>query len=133
MVRYLQSPPFRQRINGQLNKGESLHALRQFLFFANEGKIRQRYEEDQANQASCLTLVTNAVITWNTVYMAAVLDQLRAEGHVSADTDVVHLSPARSANINRYGKYRFNLSEELDRTQLRPLRTPRTDEEQGSA
>jgi TnpA family transposase len=133
MLRYLQSPPYRQRINGQLNKGESLHALRQFLFFANEGKIRHRYEEDQANQASCLTLVTNAVITWNTVYMAAVLDQLRAEGHVIADADVVHLSPARSANINRYGKYRFNLNEELERTELRPLRKPRTDEEQGSA
>jgi TnpA family transposase len=133
MVRYLQSPPYRHRINAQLNKGESLHALRQFLFFANEGKIRQRYEEDQVNQASCLTLVTNAVITWNTVYMAAVLDQLRAEGHVIADADVVHLSPARSANINRYGKYRFNLNEELERTQLRPLRKLRTDEEQGSA
>ena len=116
-------------INGQLNKGESLDALGQFLFFANEGKFRQRYQEDQANQASCLTLVTNAVITWNTVYMAAVLDELRAEGHVIADADVVHLSPARSANVNRYGKYRFNLSEELERTRLRPLRRPRPDEE----
>ena len=44
---------------------------------ANEGKIRHHYDEEQLNQVSCLNLVTNAVVLWNTVYMSAVLDQLR--------------------------------------------------------
>jgi Tn3 transposase DDE domain len=34
--------------------------------------------EEQLNQASCLNLVTNAVVLWNTV-MNAVLDQQKAE------------------------------------------------------
>jgi len=40
ILRYLESPDYRRRIHTQLNKGEALHALRQFLFFANQGYIR---------------------------------------------------------------------------------------------
>jgi hypothetical protein len=90
-------------------KGEALHALRGFLFLANEGKIRRRYYQEQLNQASCLNLVTNAVVLWNTVYMSAVLDQLKAEGYPVDDTDVAHLWPARYGHINPYGKYRFDV------------------------
>jgi TnpA family transposase len=34
-----------------------------------------------AHQASCLNLVTNAVIGWNTVSMTAVVEQLQQEGY----------------------------------------------------
>ena len=76
------------------------------------------------NQVSCLNLVTNAVVLWNTVYMSAVLDQLRTEGHNVDEADVAHLSPARYAHINPYGKYRFNVEAEFNRKSLRPLRQP---------
>ena len=52
------------------------------LFIAKlQGKIRRHYDEGQLNQVSCLNLVTNAVVLWNTIYMSAVLDQLRSEGY----------------------------------------------------
>ncbi len=124
ILHYLESEEYRRRIQVQLNKGESLHALRQFLMFGNEGKIRRRQLEEQTNQASCLTLVTNAVITWNTVYMSATIEQLRTEGYAIADADITHLSPARYEHINRYGKYQFNVEEILNRQELRPLRKP---------
>jgi TnpA family transposase len=124
ILRYLGSEEYRRRINVQINKGEALHGLRKFLMFGDEGKIRRRYLEEQTNQATCLTLVTNAVITWNTVYMAAAIDQLRAEGYEISDEDIVHLSPARHQQINRYGKYHFNVSEIFQRQQLLPLRHP---------
>jgi len=124
ILRYLQSEDYRRRINTQLNKGESLHALRQFLFFANEGSVRQRQPEDQTNQASCLTLVTNAVVTWNTVYMMEALAALRARGETITDEDLVHLSPALFAHVNPYGKYRFEIPDEGTPTRRRPLRDP---------
>jgi Tn3 transposase DDE domain len=80
---------------------------------ANEGKIRRRRYEEQLNQASCLNLVTNAVVLWNTVYIKAVLDQLQAEGQHVDDVGVAHLSPTRYAHLNPYGKYRFNVDEEF--------------------
>ena len=86
IIRYLSSEEYRRRINRQLNKGERLHALRQFLLFANEGKLRRRHLDEQINQASCLNLMTNAVVTWNTVYMQRVIETLRAEGQVIDET-----------------------------------------------
>lgn len=124
ILRYLEDEEFRRRINAQLNKGEALHALREFLFFANKGTVRRKQEEEQNNQASCLNLLTNAVVTWNTVYMNAVLDQLRNEGYSVQDEDLIHLSPARYEHINPYGKYHFDLNTEQNRNGLRPLRLP---------
>ena len=115
---------YRRRINTQLNKGEALHALRLFLFFANQGLLRQHQPEDQANQASCLTLVTNAVMAWNMVYMTDAIANLRAKGHAVAESDLVHLSPALYAHINRYGKYHFEATSSLDQLPRRPLRQP---------
>ena len=79
ILRYLGSETYRRRIGVQLNKGEALHALRRFLFFAHQGQVRRAQPEDQANQTSRLNLVTNDVIAWNTVYMAAVIDRLKSK------------------------------------------------------
>jgi TnpA family transposase len=123
VLRYLESEEYRRRINSQLNKGESLHALRGWLFFAEEGGVRRRHLDEQTNQANCLNLVTNAIITWNTVYIAEALRQLRAEGHAFCAEAIAHLSPAMYAHVNRYGKYTFNV-EPMQPGQLRPLREP---------
>jgi hypothetical protein len=76
------------------------------------------------NQAGCLNLVTNAVVTSNTVYMGAATDQLRAEGHEVNEDDIARFSPARFEHINPNRKYRFEVEEELSRSHLRPLRKP---------
>lgn len=124
VLRYLESEDERRRINRQLNKGEALHALRRFLFFAEQGTIRRRQPEDQANQASCLTLVTNTVVTWNTVYLGAIIAALPADGQVITDELLGHLSPALFDHINPYGTYQFDLDAAAQRQGLRPLRRP---------
>ena len=113
-----------RRVSAQLNKGEALIDLRRWLLFANEGQLRKSQLQDQATQASALTLVTNAVIVWNTRYMQAVIDQLRKEGHSIEDADLNHISPCRFNHINKYGRYSFNIDEEINRKELRPLRKP---------
>jgi Tn3 transposase DDE domain len=70
-LRYLADEAYRRRITRQLNKGESLHSLRRDLFFAHEGSVRRRHHEQQTEQALCLSLVVNAIITWNTAYRRA--------------------------------------------------------------
>ena len=122
ILRYLESQDYRRRINAQLNKGESLHALRDFLFVADKGVIRRKQEEAQTNQAMCLNLITNAVVVWNTVYMQAVLDRLGREGLPVEEDDLAHLSPARFEHVNPYGKYLFPMEQAAQRHGLRPLR-----------
>ena len=122
ILRYLNSEEYRRSIHSQLNKGEALHSLRRFLFFAHQGQIRKRHQDDLSDQSGCLTLVTNAVVAWNTVYISKVLEELRLEGCPVLDDDVAHLSPARYEHINPYGKYFFDIAGNAARQGLRPLR-----------
>ena len=50
------------------------------IFFANQCEIRRAEPDDQDLQGECLTLITNAVIAWNTVYVAHAIDHLRQNG-----------------------------------------------------
>lgn len=96
----LSDPDYRCKITRQLNKGESLHALRRDLLYAHEGMIRARHLETQAEQAWCLTLVTNAVITWTTEYYGLAVEQMRREGRRIDNEVLAHISPTHSENIN---------------------------------
>ena len=100
ILRWIENPDYRRRIHRQRNKGEALHALRRFLFFAHEGKVQRRQADQQTNQVLCLNLVTNAIVTWNTVYMNAAIERLRAEGRIDRDIDLGHLSPALYGHVN---------------------------------
>jgi len=55
----------RKRVGRQLNKGESLHALRETVHFAHHGNVRHRQLADQAAQALCLTPAVNCVAAFN--------------------------------------------------------------------
>lgn len=122
ILNYIDSEGYRRRILIQLNKGEALHALRQFLFFANQGIIRKSQFELQSNQLNCLTLLTNAVMVWNTRYMEAVIQNLEQESYQINEDDLKHISPSRFEHINKYGRYNFNIEQEMARDTLRPLR-----------
>lgn len=114
-----------RRVHRQLNKGESFHALRCRLLYANEGhNIRRRHHDAQTEQALCLTVVTNAVVLFNTVYLQDALDALRTERTPVSDEHAAHLSPALSDHINIYGSLTFDVERELARTGHRPLRSP---------
>jgi TnpA family transposase len=124
ILRWYANKEDRRRILRQLNKGEALHDLRAYLFIANRGQLRRRRGEELAHQASCLNLVTNAVMVWNTVYMTAVVEQLKQEGYPMQESDLAHVWPTRYNHINVYGKYHFNIEEARGRKGLRPLRPP---------
>ncbi|MDV6248351.1 Tn3 family transposase, partial [Rhodococcus opacus] len=124
-ARYLSDPDYRRKISRQLNKGESLHALRRDLLYAHEGMIRARHLEDQTEQAWCLTLTTNAVIAWTTEYYGFAVEQMRRTGQRIDDEVLAHISPAHSANINFFGAIEVDIDAELAQlgpTGYRPLR-----------
>jgi TnpA family transposase len=124
VLRYIEDDALQRRVGAQLNKTEAIHALRRFLVIANDGQIRCSGYDDQVNQVACMNLVSNAIVTWNTVYIQAVLKQLRAEGHTILDADIARLSPVRSSHINPYGRYTFDVRRARPGGRLRPLRRP---------
>ncbi|WSG60585.1 transposase [Nocardia sp. NBC_01730] len=89
----MSDPDYRRRIARQLNKGESLHALRRDLLYAHEGMIRARHLETQTEQAWCLTSAANSVIAWTTEYYGLAVEQMRRSGR-RIDEVLAHISRA---------------------------------------
>jgi TnpA family transposase len=66
ILRYLQDAAIRDRVQLQLNRGESRHELARRLFFANQGAFRTGDYEEIMNKVSALAVLSNAVLVWNT-------------------------------------------------------------------
>ena len=107
----------------QLNLGEGRHSLARDVFHGKRGELYQRYREGQEDQLSALGLVVNMIVLWNTLYMDAVLAQLRSEGYPVRPEDEVRLSPFGHEHINMLGRYSFAVPDAVTRGELRPLRT----------
>ncbi|PZS26376.1 MAG: Tn3 family transposase, partial [Pseudonocardiales bacterium] len=126
-ARYLADPTYRRRIARQLNKGENLHALRRELAYAGEGAVRRRHHEQQSEQMWCLTVATNAIVTWTTEYYGLAVTALRRTGRAVDDEILAHIWPSHHANINFYGSHSIDIDGELaklDTDGYRPLRPP---------
>jgi hypothetical protein len=57
------------------------------------------------NKASCLSLLSNAVLIWNTMQMTRILAQLRAAGQQVNDQDLARVSPLAHAHVIASGSY----------------------------
>ena len=85
---YIDDEHYRRRILTQLNRGAGRHSVARAVFHGQRGELRQRYREGQEDQLGALGLVVNALVLWNTLYMEAVLTQLRTEGIEVLSADV---------------------------------------------
>jgi len=113
-------PLQRARIAGQLNKGESLHAMRRHLVIGSRAQIPAD-EDDHRRHALCLQIVVNAVQVWNARYMTAAIDHLHhtQPDVVADDTAIAGVAPVTHAHVNTLGRYDLNRQ---PISGLRPLR-----------
>jgi len=124
MLTYIDDEAKRRSTLIQLNRGEGRHSLGRVVFHGKRGELRQHYREGQEDQLGALGLVLNVIVLWNTIYMEAALNQLRAEGYPVREEDAMRLSPLIYPHINMMGRYSFYLPEIVARGLLRPLRNP---------
>ena len=108
LLRYIHDPHLRDRVQLQLNRGESRHKLASRLFFANQGIFRIGDYEEIMNKVSCLSLLSNAVLVWNTMRIADIEARLRAAGESIAWDDLARVSPLAHGHVIPNGTYHFN-------------------------
>ena len=104
-LQWLSDPALRQRSHAGLNKGEASNSLRRAVFFHRQGEIRDRTFENQSFRASGLSLITAAIVHWNTVYLDRAVQQLRAQGVAVADDLLAHVAPLGWEHIALTGDY----------------------------
>jgi TnpA family transposase len=125
---YIDDEAKRRSTLTQLNRGEGRHSVARAVFHGKRGELRQHYREGQEDQLGALGLVLNMIVLWNTSYMEAALNQLRADGFEVRDEDVARLSPLVHEHINMLGRYSFSVPDAVAKGELRPLRNPASDE-----
>ena len=121
LLTYIDDEAKRRATLTQLNRGEARHSLARVVFHGKRGELRQRYREGQEDQLGALGLVVNIIVLWNTMYMAAAIDQLKLQGFLVKEEDVARLSPLTHEHINMLGRYSFTIPDEVANGKLRPL------------
>lgn len=114
ILRYIQEEDLRRRVQLQLNRGESRHELARVLFFANCGEFQKGDYEEIMNKATALSLLSNAVLVWNTVKIGEIVDRLRAAKQPVEDAHLARISPLLHAHVTPSGKYRFEKARQRD-------------------
>ena len=123
ILNWLQSVELRRRVNAGLNKGEARNALARAVFFNRLGEIRDRDYEQQRFRASGLTLVTAAIVLWNTVYLERAIASMRTRDDIVVDDELLkYLSPLGWEHINLTGDYVWKKSSKIKDGKFRPLR-----------
>ena len=120
VLAYVDDEPYRREIKAMRNLQEGRHDLARHVFHGRKGELRQRYREGMEDQLGALGLVLNCITLWNTVYLDAALDWLRADGYLVHHEDVARLSPYMRRHLNVHGHYSFQT-----RPTRRPSSTPR--------
>lgn len=108
ILNYIQDGTLRRQVHKQLNLGEHRHAVARYIFFANRGEFRSGDLDEIMNKATCLSLLSNAVLVWNTVHMAKIVAKLRQNGHNIEDKDLARVSPLMHKHIFVNGTYDFS-------------------------
>ncbi len=75
------------------------------------------------NKASCLSLVSNAILYWNTLKITDIVDQLRQQGEVIEEETLAHISLLPFKHVLPNGTY-FNEDHPGDLGQKSPLLIP---------
>ena len=78
ILKYFSEEDLRHRVQLQLNRREHRHGLAGWIFFADQGEFRTGNYHEIMNKASCLNLVSNAILVWNTLQIARIVETLRA-------------------------------------------------------
>jgi TnpA family transposase len=108
ILRYLNDPAIRHRVQLQLNRTESRHALARRLFFANQGVFRRGDYEEIMNKVSALSLLSNAALVWNTVRIGKVVADLEKAGEAVTRDELARISPLMFRHIIPNGTYSFD-------------------------
>jgi hypothetical protein len=117
-----QNVELRCRVHAGLNKGEARNALARAVFFNRLGEMRDRSFENQRYRASGLTLVTAAIVLWNTVYLERAIQAIRDHGQPVDENLLQHVSPLGGEHINLTGDYVWRQDRRVERGKFRPLR-----------
>jgi TnpA family transposase len=116
LIDYFTVPVFRGELQHALNRGEAVHNVQRAI---HQGKIPvelTRHRHSMMAVSSALTLLTNAVMAWNTQHMQSALDTIEKLGNQPALPEHLRsIAPTSLEGINLRGTFDFPIADYVDR------------------
>jgi hypothetical protein len=75
------------------------------IFFADQGEFTTGDYEEIMNKASCLSLVSNAILYWNTIKINDIVEKLRSQGEDIDKETLSHISLLPFKHVVPNGTY----------------------------
>ncbi len=105
ILQYLTDKDLRQTVQTQLNKGEYRHKLPRWIFFANQGEFTTGDYEEIMNKSSSLSLVSNAILMWNTLRIDEIIKLLEEQNIEVSEETLSHISLLPFKHVLPNGTY----------------------------
>ena len=102
---YASNPDLRRKIQIGLNKSEEMNGLARAVFFGRRGQFWENEMQRQLQKSSCLNIILNAIVIWNTKYLKKAWEYHKNQG-IEVDPKLLkHISPLNWEHINFLGEY----------------------------
>lgn len=116
LIDYFTVPVFRGELQHALNRGEAVHNVQRAI---HQGKIPvelTRHRHSMMAVSSALTLLTNAVMAWNTEHMQRALDTIEKLGNQPVLPEHLRsIAPTSLEGVNLRGTFDFPIADYVHR------------------
>jgi len=111
ILSYIEQPQLRRNIQKQLNRIELGQKLSEAVFFGRSGKLMVGTPTEIQKAMAAKTLLKNAIIVWNYLYLSDYCCQLRNESQKQDVIDSIATGSVIAwSHINMHGVYDFDRS-----------------------
>ena len=119
---YFTIPEFRREMHALLNRGESVHQLQRAVYHGRVGVSRGRRADELRAISTAHTLLTNVVISWNTMKMQDVVDRWKVAKHPIDESWLRRIGPVHFEHVNFRGTIAFDMDPYIDALIERPAK-----------
>lgn len=112
LIDYFTNPAFRRELRHALNRGEAVHAVQRAVHTGKIPTELAKRPESLAAVSSSLSLLTNALMAWNTQHMQRAVERIEAVGGEKlSPEDLRRIAPTNLEGINLRGTFEFPLAD----------------------
>ena len=108
LLRYVDQVELRQRIQQQLNKGESAHRLAHAVWHGRNQEFHAAPRSEQLVAETCKRLLMNAIVCWNYLHLFQHLARLPLEWQAATLATLSPFAVLSHRHLNLHGEYDFS-------------------------
>lgn len=116
LIDYFTNPVFQRELRHALNRGEAVHNVKRAIHTGKIPNDLAKRPETLMAVSSSLSLLTNALMAWNTKHMQLAVERIEAVGGEKLLTeDLRRIAPTNLEGINLRGTFDFPLADYASR------------------